>query len=324
MKWILDPHLTLSPEQISYNDRILFMGSCFSSEIAVIMKEMKFNIIQNPNGILYDPLSLGKNLISYIGQKHYELTDLFQLNGLWHSWQHHSSFSALNPVEVINKINKSQSEAHQFVKSLDWLVISPGSAFHYVLTKSDQAVANCHKAPSSLFHKKLMEIPDIVEELGKAISELSLLSPHLRVILTVSPVRHIRDGIVDNNRSKARLLEAVHAITSQFSNVYYFPAYELLIDVLRDYRFYADDLIHPANNAIRYIFEQFQATFIKPDTLAVMGKAADILKAVKHTPFHPSTEGYKDFKINQLQKIKEFQQAFPASDWSNEIRHFTA
>ena len=322
MKWMLDLEIPAAPCKIEYKDKLLFIGSCFTQEIGSKMKELKFNVLQNPHGILYDPVSISGALDSYMINKRYEPSDLFQLNDLWHSWQHHSQFSAVEQVEVLNRINASQASAHDFINGLDWLVVSVGSAFHYVLKQGNIPVANCHKAASVLFKKELLDIEVIREVLGNAIQKLKLLSPHVRIILTVSPVRHIRDGLEQNNRSKARLLEAVHSLTGQFAHVYYFPAYEILIDELRDYRFYKKDLVHPDDMASQYIFEKFAGSFIDKDANQLMQQVNGILAAVKHTPFHKDSVDYKVFKKNQLEKIVGLQKAFPFLDLSAEIISF--
>jgi GSCFA family. len=322
MKWMLDFEIPAAPCKIGYRDKLLFIGSCFTQEIGSKLKELKFNLLQNPHGILYDPVSISGALDSYMINKRYASSDLVQLNDLWHSWQHHSQFSAGEKAEAVNRINASQTSAHDFINGLDWLLVSVGSAFHYVLTHENMPVANCHKAPSALFKKELLDTEVIREVLGNAIQKLKTLSPQVRIILTVSPVRHIRDGLVQNNRSKARLLEAVHSLTGQFEYVYYFPAYEILIDELRDYRFYKKDLVHPDEMAIQYIFEKFAGSFIDNEANQLMQEVNGILTAVKHTPLHKNTQGYNVFKKHQLVKVAALQQAFPFLDLGAEIAWF--
>ncbi|MEP6615758.1 MAG: GSCFA domain-containing protein [Ginsengibacter sp.] len=323
MKWMLDVPVLPSPQKISYEDKILFMGSCFSQEIGSKLKALKFNVLQNPNGILYDPVSLSEALVSYMVNKKYIQTGLVKINELWHSWQHHSSFSDEDHQEVLSHINSSQDAAHGFISSVDWLVISLGTAFHYLLAKENIPVVNCHKAPSSFFTKELLTISEIEESLEKAIAMITAALPKVHIILTVSPVRHIRDGIVENNHSKARLLEAVHKLTSKFPNVEYFPAYEIMMDELRDYRFYKKDLVHPNEMATQYIFEKFTESYIAGKDVVCMESITEILNAVQHTPLHEASEGYAVFKKNQLEKIARLQQQFHAIDLSAEMRHFS-
>jgi hypothetical protein len=324
MKLMLDHEILPSPFKIGYKNKILFIGSCFSQEIGNKLKELKFTILQNPHGILYDPVSIGHSLVSYTENTQYEMSSLVQFDELWHSWQHHSSFSGTDKQEVHKSIVNAQAEANNFITQLDWLVVSVGSAFHYVLVGENEPVANCHKAPASLFRKELLPIGQIVTVLGNAIQKLKQLRPQLRIILTVSPVRHIRDGLTENNHSKARLIEAVHLLTAQHENIHYFPAYELLIDVLRDYRFYKNDLVHPDDKATEYIFERFAEAFIEKDTIRIMQQVSDILRAVRHRPGHTTTNSYAAFQKSQLEKIMKLKKAFPALDMDDELHYFSA
>ena len=212
MDFFLPFHLPTLPFRISYNDKILLVGSCFSEEIGNRMNDLKFNVLQNPNGILYDPLSIADALHSYIENKPYKAESLFQLNGLWHSWQHHSIFSGLNLNEVLEKINGSQSEAHHFLKEANYLIITPGTAFKYKLKNTGEGVANCHKAPGANFEKTLLSTEQIISSSLSVLTDLEKFNPALKIIFTISPVKHVKDGVVENNRSKARLIEAVHAI----------------------------------------------------------------------------------------------------------------
>ena len=225
------------PFNISFKDRILLMGSCFSEEISNKLQALKFNVIQNPNGILYDPLSISDALFSYIENKPFEEKNLFQLNGLWYSWQHHSVFSGINKESVLQKINDSRLGAHVFLKNATYLFITFGTAFNYLLKNNLQNVANCHKAPGNSFIKNLLPVEEIRADLQSVITALEIFNPQLRIIFTVSPVKHIKDGIIENSRSKARLIEAAHAIAEEKQNAFYFPSYEIVTDILRDYRF---------------------------------------------------------------------------------------
>jgi hypothetical protein len=224
-------------EPIRHDHRILMVGSCFTENIGKRLAALKFQTLQNPNGIIYDPVSITNSLVSYLEQKVYQPSDLVFLNDLWQSWQHHGSFSGVNEAEVLDNINSSQKKAHEFLKKADWVFITLGSAFSYSLAETGICVANCHKAPAKSFNKHLLSIEEIKSSLDTCVHRLFNFNPSLRIIFTVSPVRYIRDGLVENNLSKARLIEVVQHIVNKFSKLYYFPAYELVVDVLRDYRF---------------------------------------------------------------------------------------
>lgn len=323
MELLLPFQVTPLPYKISYTDKIIFIGSCFSEEIGKQMSDLKFNVLQNPNGILYDPLSIAAALGSYIENKKYKADDLFFLNELWHSWQHHSVYSGFNKENVLSNINQSQSAAHQFLKNVSWLIITPGTTYKYFLKKSGEPVANCHKAPSHFFEKKLLAIDEIIFALSNVILQLQSFSPKLKIIFTISPVRHIKDGVVENNRSKARLIEAIHYLKDNINNTFYFPSYELIIDVLRDYRFYKNDYVHPTETATAFVFDKFCETYFDESSLKLLEEIHSILLAKNHKPFHKESGAYKKFQSAQLEKIKSISKRFPSIDFSNEINFFS-
>jgi GSCFA family len=323
MELLLPFQVTPFSHKISYTDKILFIGSCFTEEIGKMMKDLKFDVLQNPNGILYDPLSIASALDSYIENKFYKEDDLFLLNELWHSWQHHSIFSGMNKEEVLQNINHSQSQAHQFLKDASWLIITLGTSYNYRLKNSLEPVANCHKAPQDFFEKKLLSIDEIISRLTDVISKLKSFNSKLKIIFTVSPVRHLRDGVIENNRSKARLIEAIHSIKDNYKNVLYFPAYELIIDVLRDYRFYKSDLIHPTETATAFVFENFCDAFLNEDSLKLLKEIRSIVSAINHKPFQRESAAHKKFMNLQLEKINAIKTNFTFIDFSNEEKFFS-
>lgn len=324
MEFLLPFHVTPSYHKISYVNKILFVGSCFTEEIGKMMMDLKFDVLQNPNGILYDPLSIAFALDSYIENKQYKEDDLFVLNGLWHSWQHHSLFSGINKEKVLQNINHSQSEAHQFLKNASWVIITLGTSYNYQLKKSLQPVANCHKSPQDFFEKRLLSIEEITSHLSNVISKLQSYNSSLKIIFTVSPVRHVRDGVVENNRSKARLIEAVHSVKENYKNVFYFPAYELIIDVLRDYRFYKNDLVHPTETATAFVFENFCKAFVDAPGKKLLEEIKSVVAAMNHKPFQRESAAHKKFMNSQLEKIKAIKTNFPLIDFTNEENYFSS
>ncbi len=323
MNLLLPFQVTPSPLKISYADKILFIGSCFTEEIGRQMKDLKFDVMQNPNGILYDPLNIGSALTSYIENKQFKEDDLFLLNGLWHSWQHHSVFSGMDKEKVLQNINHSQQEAHQFLKDASWLIITAGTSYNYHLKVSGGPVANCHKAPSNYFEKKLLPIEEIISHLSTTVTKLQSFNPSLKIIFTISPVRHVRDGVIENNLSKARLIEAIHFVKEKYENVFYFPAYELIIDVLRDYRFYKTDLVHPTDAATGFVFENFCNAYVDEPGKKLMEEIKSIVSAMNHKPFQKESEAHKKFTDAQLAKIKMIAERFPAIDFTKEKKYFS-
>lgn len=334
------------PQPIRYEDRILLIGSCFTEHIGNTIEELKFSVLQNPNGILFDPASVCKSLVSYIENKQYTQDDLFQLNEVWHSWQHHSRFSNIDANECLRNINHSQQQAHDFLKRAEWIIVTLGSSFSYRLTPialremaytkninpgelvaknffgNDVSVANCHRAPAQWFTKHLMEIDEIVTSLDNCYHQLLQFNPRLKIIFTVSPVRHIRDGVVENNRSKARLLESVHHMVNKFDHLYYFPAYELVIDVLRDYRFYDIDLAHPNYLATDFVLNKFTESCIDNDARELMQDVKKIVIARKHKAFQPQTNAHRQFLAAHLQKTKALKEKYPFLNLEMELDYF--
>jgi len=294
------------------------------------LDELKFSTLQNPNGILFDPRSVCNSLISYIENKQYRKEDLFYLNEVWNSWEHHSRFSNINADECLKSINQSQQQGHIFLKEADWLIITLGSSFSYRLTneatlgglQTNNGVANCHRAPSQWFNKHLLTIDETISLLDTTYHRLKQFNSTLKIIFTISPVRHIRDGVIENNRSKARLIEAVHHMVNKFPGLYYFPAYELVIDVLRDYRFYDIDMVHPNYPATEFVMEKFNESFIDEQSRQLMEEIKKIVIARKHKPFQPETNAHKMFLKTHLEKTKELQSKFSFLDLKEEIEYF--
>ncbi|HWB27181.1 MAG TPA: GSCFA domain-containing protein [Chitinophagaceae bacterium] len=317
---------------VTYRDKIMLVGSCFTEHIGNHLAEVKFNTLQNPNGILFDPVSVCKSLVSYIEDRRFDENDIFYFNEAWHSWQHHSRFSNPDKNDCLQDINQSLHAAHEFLKDADWLIVTLGSSFIYKLAAGDNlftagnkegdGVANCHKAPAQTFNKYLLTIEEIITALDGTLHRLWQFNPRLKIIFTISPVRHLRDGVVENNRSKARLIEAVHHVVNKFDKLYYFPAYELVIDVLRDYRFYDIDLAHPNYAATQFVLEKFAENCLSLDASALMEEIRKIVIAKNHKAFNPNSAAHKKFLSAQLEKILLLQQQYPYLNFDKEIEYF--
>lgn len=333
MDFMLDINIPSPKESINYREPILLTGSCFTEHIGNSLQELKFDVLQNPHGILFDPASVASSLVSYVQNKQYTSNDLFSLNEVWQSWQHHSRFSHIDQETSLQLINASQQRAHEFLKTAKWLVITLGSSFSYRLTDEGISnssssggaggeVANCHRAPGQWFRKHLMTIEEINTVLDNSLYQVLKFNPSLKVIFTVSPVRHIRDGVIDNNRSKARLIEVVHHLVNKFDRLYYFPAYELVIDVLRDYRFYDIDMVHPNYPATSFVLEHFMKYFTDAESQQVAAEVQKIVIARKHKAFHPATEAHKKFLKTHLDKAQALQAKYPFLKLQEEIDYF--
>ncbi|HSB92091.1 MAG TPA: GSCFA domain-containing protein [Flavitalea sp.] len=324
MKLMLDIDIPSPPRKIEHQDPIMLVGSCFTEHIGGQLIENKYNVLQNPNGIVFDPESVSRSLISYTRGQQVQESDLFQLNELWHHWQFHSRFSGIRKEEVTFNMNASVAQAHAFLKKARWLIITLGTSFSYRLVSSGLPVANCHRAPAPAFRKHLMSIEEINTSLDSCLHQLFHFNPDLQVIFTVSPVRHIRDGVIENNRSKARLIEVVHHLVNKFDRLFYFPAYELVIDVLRDHRFYDLDLVHPNYQATQFVLDKFLENYASADSMELWKELKPLLNAYRHKPFESQTNAHKKFLALNLQKALELKKNYPYIDLQQEITYFSA
>ncbi len=314
---------TISPK-ISHQDNVLLIGSCFTEHMSTRLQEAKWQMLANPNGILFNPLSVASALDSYLEAKVYQLDELFYLNELWQNWDFHSQFSNVDANAALQSMNQSIQKAHDFLKKTDWLIITLGSAYQYydVHQHEVRPVANCHRAPGQWFEKRLLSIEEIVETLSTTLQRIQFKNPSLKVLFTISPVRHIRDGVIENNRSKARLIEAVHTLVERLPGTFYFPAYELAIDVLRDYRFFDIDMVHPNYACTQYIWNQFAAVCMTPAAQDTMKQMKEIAIAYQHATRFPETEAHKKFLHTYFQKVQLLKASYPYIDMEAEMQYF--
>ena len=324
----MDFRLAFTPRpfanKISHGDKLLLTGSCFTENIGNKLASYKFDVLQNPNGILFNPVSVADALTSYLDNKVVATDDLFYYNELYNSWQHHSRFSAPDAASAVEGINLSTAKANKFLKQADWVIVTLGSAWIYTLTgealnaEPGAVAANNHKAPASWFHRRLMGAEEVIAHLDNALHRIWYENPKARFIFTISPVRHIREGFVENNRSKSILNLAVHTLCEKFEGVYYFPAYELVIDDLRDYRFFAEDMVHPNYMATNYVWEKFIDTCLDESSKQVMPAIKEINAAMAHKPFNPASEAHKKFCRSNLEKISRLEATYPHLDFESE------
>ncbi|MFO0414600.1 MAG: GSCFA domain-containing protein [Bacteroidota bacterium] len=322
MNWMSPIDIKPLPMSITHRQGIFLIGSCFTEHIGKELQELKFRTCMNPNGILFETESVCRSLQGYIEKKVYTEDDLFFFNDLWQSWDHHSRFSNPDKNVCLSQINESQEQANQQLKDADWLIITLGSSYTYRLIEERRWVANCHKYPGTAFEKVLVSIEDQVARLDNLIHRLFHFNNKLKIIFTISPVRHLRDGVVDNNRSKARLIETVHHLVGKFERLYYFPAYELVVDVLRDYRFYDIDLAHPNYAATQFVMEKFSDYAFDKQTLEMNREFKQLAIAGRHRPQHADTSQHQQFRKQFLQKAIAYQKDYPFLDFKQEIELF--
>jgi len=316
------------PVKMKHTNKLLLVGSCFTEQIGKKLSAHKFEILDNPNGILFNPVSIAKAIFSYAEEKLYNEDELFYHNELWGSWEHHTSFSDIDKNSALRKINDSQKKATDFIKSADWILLTLGSSFVYERKEEanknnyKNVAANCHKIPTDKFNRRLLEPEEIKTILQKMVSAALEINTNAKFIFTISPVRHLREGFIENNQSKAALIQAVHSLTND-ENVFYFPAYELVIDDLRDYRFYAEDLVHPNYAATEYVWEKFVPAVIDEDSQKLMKEINEINAAMNHKAFNPQSEAHKKFMLSNLEKIRSLSKKYSYINLKKEEDFFT-
>lgn len=296
--------------QIAYQSKILLLGSCFSENIGDKLSYFKFQSTQNPFGILFHPKAIENFITNAINEKEYLDDDLIFQNETWHSFDAHSNLSSVNKNELLNKLNASISITNRALKEASHIIITLGTSWVYRFIETDAIVANCHKIPQKKFLKELLTIEEITESLATILVLLKSVNKDISVLFTVSPVRHLKDGFIENTQSKAHLIAAIHQVL-EHQNVSYFPSYEIMMDELRDYRFYTEDMIHPNKTAINYIWERFTETWFLDETRSTMKEIDVIQKGTLHRPFQEKTTQHQQFLENLEAKKEKIQQQFP-------------
>ncbi|WP_461532081.1 GSCFA domain-containing protein [Sinomicrobium sp.] len=285
---------------IDYHSRILLLGSCFVEHIGNKLDYFQFRILKNPFGILFHPGAIARFLDRVVSGSKYEADELFEQQGSWRCFDAHSALGNTSRVQALANINTALEETASFLKTTTHIVITLGTAWEYRLKETGQAVANCHKIPQSRFTKKLSSVEDVAGSIVRIRENILAINPDVHFVFTISPVRHLKDGFVENQRSKAHLIAALHQVIPQEN---YFTAYEIVMDELRDYRFYAEDMMHPNATAINYIWEKFAAAHIAPQAIPVMKEVDVIRKGLSHRPFSPDSAEYRDFKSKLNKRI---------------------
>lgn len=301
------------------SQQLMLLGSCFAGNMGAMLSERKFRLNLNPFGILYNPASISTALRQLLSGKIYTNQDLFLFREYWHSPMHHGAFSASTTEDTLKAINTRLEQARRELPGLDWLMLTLGTAYVYEHKETGLVVANCHKQPEKLFRRRRLDVEEIVADYVSLLTELWQRNPKMKVLFTVSPIRHVRDGMHANQISKATLLLAVERLQELFpEQVFYFPSYEIVLDELRDYRFYADDMLHPSPLAVRYLWQRFEETFFTPQTRQLLAECEEIQRALAHKPFHPEADEYKRFLGQIVLKIEQLKGKYPYLDFEKE------
>ncbi|MFK7750491.1 MAG: GSCFA domain-containing protein [Kordia sp.] len=296
---------------INYNSKICLLGSCFSEHIGKKLAYYKFKTFQNPLGILFHPKAIENVILKAINQEKYTEADIFFANERWHCFEAHSELSNADKNVLLQNLNTAVAETYKYILTASHIIITLGTAWTYRHIETDMLVANCHKVPQKQFLKEILSVDEVAASVENCIVLLKNINPKITVLFTVSPVRHTKDGFVENQRSKAHLVAGIHQHISKRHLVHYFPSYELMMDELRDYRFYAADMIHPNKIAVDYIWEKFQYAWISHESEQTMNTVEAIQKGLAHKPFNPNSVQHQQLLANLQTKMAQLQAQFP-------------
>lgn len=310
MKFRTEVEIDPFPFSLNHKSQVVLMGSCFTSNIGNMLNYSGFQTLSNPFGITFNPVSLANQLTQIIDEKEFGQKDLHEFQNQYLSFEHHSSFNHQSFEVVLSAINSKISEANTWLKNTDFLFISLGSAWVWERKETGLVVNNCHKIPAKEFDKKLLTLSEINGALEKIMVALNQFVPKLKVVFTLSPVRHWRHGAVENTQSKSLLHSAIQDIVSRSKSAHYFPSFEIMMDDLRDYRFYADDMLHPSAKAVEYIWEKFGDGFFSTETK----KAIDLVNKVRAMQNHrvksEDEESLGKFNLKLLSRIQELKDSY--------------
>ena len=320
---ILQTEIKIQPleQTIAYGDGLLFLGSCFADEVGGICKGLGFNALVNPFGVLYNPASIAQTVERLQSGKPFSHDDVIAVGeGQYCTFNHNTAFWNTSETTLLEQVNDNLKTAHgHFLKS-KWMVLSLGTSWVFRCDESQQVVANCHKLPANRFEREFLT----VEQSTALLSDLVKQQPAKQFIFTVSPLRHMKDGLHENQLSKAALLLAVDQVCQQFKNAHYFPAYEILLDELRDYRFYKEDMVHPTEQAVRYIWERFVDFAIDLKEKPAMHAATELRQMLQHKPLFPESDSYRKFELQREQRIAEMKRNYPNISLENLNPHQSA
>lgn len=305
--------------RIDYNSKIVLLGSCFAENMGEKFEYFKFQNTVNPFGIIFNPVSIEKLIYRTVNQEFFTEKDVFFHNERWHCFDIHSDLSNENKTELIHDLNQILKDFYNQIQTSTHIIITYGTSWVYRNKLSNKIVANCHKVTQNQFNKELLSIEIIEKSIQNTINLIAKTNPNCHIILTVSPVRHIKDGFIENQVSKAHLLSSIYkTINNQQSTTNYFPSYEIMMDELRDYRFYAPDMLHPNQVAIDYIWQKFKENYICKMIFETVDEVGNIQKSLAHKPFNPNSEKHKQFLLNLDAKIEKVKQLFPKINFSDE------
>lgn len=305
MKFRTEVNIAESENKIEVEDKIFSIGSCFASEMSDLLQKGQLQTVNNPFGTIFNPFSINNSVKRLHDSEFYHEDELIAYQDEFISLDHHTHFDTRYVHQTLDKINTKLVEGNQFLQESRWVIITYGTSFIYEFEPKKKKVANCHKIPQKFFHKRLLTNQELTDSIYDTIINLKDICPvNLQILFTISPVRHTKDGMAENQLSKSKLITAVHDVISQFENCHYLPVYEIMMDDLRDYRFYKDDFIHPNSQAINYIFEKFGVAFFSKETEDFIKENFKINKALEHKTEDEKDPKYIEFKEKLHQRIE--------------------
>lgn len=311
MKFTTPIQLSDYPHKLDYQSHIFSMGSCFAEHMGKKFDFFQFAHLTNPFGIIFNPVSLERIISRIVEHRKFTQEDLFFHNEGWHCYGVHSECSHPQKEDTLLYLNKQLEQAHNFLSKANFFILTLGTAWVYRHLESGKIVANCHKVPAAQFRKELLDVETLSSSLNELMKKVLKMNPKIQFIFTVSPVRHIKDGFVENQRSKSHLITALHTSLYHLPSTHYFPSYEIVMDELRDYRFYEEDMIHPNDLAINYIWEKFTENLIDPAVYALMKDVDAIQKSLQHRPFNPHSEAHQQFQEQLTLRIEKLKVHIP-------------
>lgn len=324
MKFRSEIEIGKSLDPVEHNNKTITIGSCFAENIAEYFRKYRFNILANPFGVLYNPISIYNSLKLASEEKEFNESDLIYDQSEWHSFYHHSDFSHHDINVCLDNINSGIKNTNSFLQQCDVIIITYGTAFVYRHNRKEIIVSNCHKIPSSQFDRFRLTLEQTKEAIKNTIALLKAINNDVKIIFTVSPVRHWKDGAEENQISKSTLLLAINDIVSSESRCEYFPSYEIVMDDLRDYRFYEADLFHPNKLATDYIWEKFRESIFSENCKTIMNEVGKIAAAKNHKVRNNFSEQHQEFLKVQIDKIKTLVKKYPHLNMSDDKNYFTS
>ena len=296
MKFRTEVQIPVSDTALEIDDRVFSIGSCFASEISDLLKTGQIQTLNNPFGTIFNPFSINQAVKRLYHSEFYAEDDLIKFNEEVISLDHHSKFNSRFVHQTLEKINAEIELGNRFLQETNWVIITYGTSFVYEFLPKKKLVANCHKIPGKYFEKRLLTHLEITDAVYETVTLLKdICKENVQILFTVSPVRHTKDGMVENNLSKAKLIAAIHEILPEFDNCHYLPVYEILMDDLRDYRFYKEDLIHPSRQAVQYIWEKFGSAYFSDETMDFVEENFKIAKALEHKSADEKSPKHQEF-----------------------------